>query len=70
MFEYAETAVFMGGAKLELQKYATFVTTKITENGIYNAYKKTLADIDSPDFCTGTERLTADLICFKLLRRN
>ena len=40
MFEYAETAVLMGGAKPELQKYATFVTTKITEDGIYNACKK------------------------------
>ncbi|MCQ2585659.1 MAG: HAD-IIB family hydrolase [Treponema sp.] len=41
MFEYAETAILMGGAKPELQKYATFVTTKITEDGIYNACKKT-----------------------------
>lgn len=40
MLKYAETGILMGGANPELQKYATFVTNSITEDGIYNAFKK------------------------------
>lgn len=40
MLEYAETGILMGGADTKLYKYATFVTSKITEDGIFNAFKK------------------------------
>lgn len=39
MLEYAETGILMGGASPELHKYADIITTKITEDGIFNAFK-------------------------------
>lgn len=40
MLEYAATAILMGGVKPELHKYADFITSPITEDGIFNAFKK------------------------------
>lgn len=40
MLEYAHTGILMGGADPQLHKYADLITTSITEDGIYNAFKK------------------------------
>lgn len=40
MLDYAHTGILMGGCDPKLHKYADFITTKITEDGIYNAFKK------------------------------
>lgn len=39
MLEYAATGILMGGADPKLHKYADLITTSITEDGIFNAFK-------------------------------